>query len=82
MIKQEEIQVTKKVDVSIICDVCKKGFENIPENFAEIQEFTHINFTGGFDSVFGDGIECHIDICQNCLKEKLGEFIRRVNIEE
>jgi len=82
MIKQKEIQVTKKVDVAIVCDVCKKEFENISENIPETQEFTHIRFTGGFSSVFGDMSTFACDICQDCLKEKLGKYIRDVTEED
>jgi hypothetical protein len=82
MIKQEEIQVTKKVEVAIICDVCKKEFKNIPENIPETQEFHQIRFTGGFASVFGDMSTFELDICQHCLKNKLGEYIREAESNE
>jgi len=82
MIKQKEIQVTKKVDVAIICDICKKEFKATSENIPEIQEFTPIRFTGGFSSVFGDMSTFACDICQHCLKNKLGEYIRDVTEED
>lgn len=81
MIKQKEIQQTIKVDTHIICDVCKKEYSNTTENIAELQEFKHLRFTGGFSSVFGDMVDNELDICQHCLKEKLGQFFRQVNIE-
>lgn len=59
--------------VNITCDVCEKDYT---DNTFELQEFTHIKMFCGYGSVFGDGnwIEC--DICQNCLKEKFGQWIR------
>ena len=79
--------VTREEAVSITCDVCKKTFtygdyksKPWPEAL-EIQEFTHIRFAGGYNSVFGDMNKGELDICQHCLKQKLGEFIR-INPEE
>lgn len=31
---------------------------------------------GGYGSVFGDGDTLVLDMCQHCLKQKLGEFVR------
>ena len=55
------------------CCVCKKEYAD--DDHMEIQEFLCIDFTGGYGSVFGD--TCHVggNICQHCLKEKLGEFL-------
>ena len=57
----------------ITCDVCgKKTLEN---DVFELQEMQNINFIGGYTSIFGDGIEIDLDICQFCLKERLGDVI-------
>jgi hypothetical protein len=63
------------------CDVCKKTWEceGKIEDQMEIQEFTHLKWTGGYGSVFGDGVPKELDICQHCLKEKLGEWIQYPN---
>ena len=77
MIKYKEIKKmeTKKVLINVVCDVCKKKYL-FHEDEMEIQEFQHINFVGGYSSIFGDdvGIEC--DICQHCLKKLIGEYCR------
>ena len=65
---------------SIVCDVCKKEYSYT--NFMEIQEFKEIFVFGGFDSVFGDGSKKRLDICQHCLKEKLGEYFVDIEDEE
>jgi hypothetical protein len=78
-------ETTKEEVVSITCDVCKKVFkysDKMSMDTLEIQEFTHIGFTGGYQSVFGDMVKLELDICQHCLKEKLGESIRKVNLNE
>jgi len=59
---------------SVTCDVCGKTYLT-DKDFMEIQEFIGLNFVGGYDSVFGDMSHCTLDICQHCLKEKLGEWI-------
>ena len=67
-IEMEEIQVAK----NITCDVCKTKYDYEKDDM-EIQEFHHINFVGGFSSVFGDMNRVRGDICQHCLNKKLGE---------
>lgn len=66
--------IEHEVTESITCDICKKTFDK--EDIFEVQEFTHIKMSCGYGSVFGDGDSIELDICQNCLKEKLGEYIR------
>lgn len=74
----EKITEEKEVVKSMTCDICGKTYDKTfsTDNIFEVQEFTHIKFVGGYGSVFGDGDMVECDICQNCLKEKLGEYIR------
>ncbi len=60
-----------------MCDVCRIEYSAEEQPF-EFQEFAEISFRGGYGSVFGDGDDFELDICQHCLKEKLGAFIRNV----
>ena len=53
-----------------ICDRCKKEVDPTFEQ----QEACSIRFTGGYTSVFGDGNNIAIDLCQHCLKELCGDF--------
>lgn len=82
MINKKTVTQEKKITVSITCDVCKKTYNTnaleayATEDIFELQEFTHIKSNGGYGSVFGDGDDIECDICQHCLKEKLGDFIR------
>ena len=71
----------KKMDYleleSVTCDICGKTYfnsDNIGE--FEIQEFLYFNNICGYGSVFGDETKISLDICQHCLKEKLGEYIK------
>lgn len=77
--EKEEKKVVKKLE-SITCDVCKKEYNNGLDNMDiyEIQEFTHIDYVGGYGSIFGDDQKVQLDICQHCLKKTFGEKIRLI----
>ena len=77
MIKSYSVKVetTQEVQQALICDVCKKEFD-FKKDIMDIQESVRIRYTGGYGSVFGDGNVIEIDICQNCFKEKLGDYVR------
>ncbi len=75
--KKEKFLKELERDAYIICDVCHKEF-SLENDIIEVQEMHHLSFTGGYGSVFEDGQHYEIDICQNCVKEKLGAYIRKV----
>jgi len=64
---------------SMICDAC--GKEYVADNVFEIQEFHNIVFTGGYASVFGDGVDVRCDICQHCLYDMIHDFARYSNAD-
>jgi len=74
MIRQKK--VTKQVDEveSVVCDRCGKEYG---PNDLETEEFHHIRFTGGYESVFGDGVRVECDLCQHCLHEMIGDICRK-----
>ena len=57
----------------ITCDRCKVRFTVDDDGWHEIQT---IEFHAGYGSVFGDGLNVSIDLCQHCLKETLGQWLR------
>ena len=65
-------EVIQKVLVAVTCDKCKKEYDDI----MEMQEFLHYENDAGYGSVMGDGNRLRMDLCQHCVKEVLGEFIR------
>ena len=67
-------QVIKDDILSIICDVCKAEYPI--KDFAETQEFLNVELRGGFGSVFGDGSLIECNVCQHCLKNLLGAYLR------
>lgn len=80
MINKQKVEIKEEAEkiVSITCDVCGKTYIDRMENsdILEIQEFIHIKEYCGYGSIFGDGDIIELDICQHCLKEKLGQYIR------
>lgn len=72
------IATTTKFLESVVCDKCKTVYS--VDDVLELQEFHHISFTGGYDSVFGDMTKVECDICQHCLKEMIGSFCRMENL--
>jgi hypothetical protein len=79
MKKYKTVKIKAQEFVSMICDKC--GSEYFGQDILELQEFLHINFTGGYASVFGDGIHVECDICQHCLKEMIDNFCIKENID-
>jgi len=48
--------------IKYFCDKCEK---EVTDRF-EKQEMVCINFTGGYGSVFGDGLRFKLQLCQDC----------------
>lgn len=75
--KHYEERIANKVDhilQSITCDKCKRKFViDDPGDILEIEEMHHIEFRGGFGSVFGDENYIEVDICQYCLYDFIGD---------
>jgi len=74
----EEKETIVRYVTAYKCSVCKKEYTDI----MELQEFSTIEFEGGYASVFGDGAVGRLDICQHCLKERLGEFVEWQEYDE
>jgi len=72
MIIYKKEMVEQEVFDKLICDRCKK---EVQHDF-ELQESYSVHFWGGYSSVFGDGSEVECDLCQQCLKDLIGDFYR------
>ena len=77
MITYKEVTMeVQKVD-TIICDCCKKNMlSDDVGGFVEAQERLSWENRGGYGSIFGDGEEMSLDLCQHCIKKLLGEYIQ------
>lgn len=74
MKKYKEIKkrVITRVITGMICDKCNKKTDDV----MEYQEWLDVHFIGGYYSIFGDGKEMECQLCQNCMKELFGQFLR------
>jgi len=71
--KEEVIKIEETVE-SIECDCCHKTI--LPSDHIEWQELLNINFTGGYGSIFGDEVMLETQLCQYCVRDVLGKFLR------
>jgi len=74
VIKYKTEKVEQKITESIICDRCGREYDT--DTFLEAQEFLHIDFVGGYGSIFGDGSHIRCDLCQHCLMDLIQDFYR------
>ena len=57
----------------IRCDRCGKKAERGGLGFAEMMS---ISFDAGYGSIFGDGNRVEVDLCEACLRDTLGAWLR------
>jgi len=57
----------------IRCDRCGRQSE-LGE--VEFHESVSLELKAGYGSIFGDGNDVQIDLCQHCLKDLLGHWLR------
>jgi hypothetical protein len=79
--------ISQEIVTGMECDVCHKAHrigyvhdESIPEynkRQVEVNEFFTICHDCGYGSVFEDGLEIELHICQHCMNNLLGEIIRK-----
>lgn len=74
MKKFEKLVTEQDYLTSIICDCCKK--EYLETDIFEIEEFLSISKMVGYGSIFGDESIIELDLCQHCVKNFLGNYIR------
>ena len=71
--KAEEVTRTENVLESITCDVCGTTYDG--DDLA-VQEFLQINYQAGYGAELGDTNHIECDICEKCVIEKLGKYLR------
>jgi len=55
------------------CDRCQRRMT--PDDY-EWHEKLSVSFQGGYGSIFGDGYKVEVDLCQQCVKETLGAWLK------
>lgn len=63
------------VNTVCVCDRCGLEMHRQGSDF-EWQERVSIAFRAGYGSVFGDGNLVELDLCQHCLRDLLGPWLR------
>jgi antitoxin CcdA len=79
MRQYKDIEVKTRVCSEVTCDVCGKRIWPERGSSLDSQEAVHIEFTGGYGSIFGDESTFAVDLCQHCLKDRLGDVIRCID---
>jgi hypothetical protein len=57
----------------LVCDRCQRRDDG---DGMEGQEFISWSMSCGFGSVFGDMNHVDLDLCQHCIKEVLGQWVK------
>ena len=73
-----EITKSENRFIGFTCDRCATvvDIEADLRSVCEAQEALHIDFLGGYGSVFGDGYRVQCDLCQSCLHVLIKDFCR------
>ena len=75
MRKYKEVQKNDSALSEVICDKCKK-VASLENDNMDFHEWHYFHFTGGYDSIFGDGDEFECDFCQQCMMKVMGKYLR------
>lgn len=73
MLKHETVTVRQVC--AAVCDRCGREMARRDQD-GEWEERISIAYRGGYHSIFGDGNAVELDLCQHCLKEVLGPWLR------
>lgn len=70
-----QLKTTETISVvhQIRCDRCGKEVERGEIGFGEM---TSIGLDASYNSVFGDGNRVEVDLCEPCLRDTLGPWLR------
>lgn len=72
--KRKDVRAQSYVK-ELVCDRC--GREALCDDTdGEFHEFVSIESRAGYGSVFGAGNRVEIELCQHCIKDTLGSWIR------
>lgn len=68
----KDVQVQSQELIGFECSRCKARHD--AECSVEMQEILHWKNTGGYGSVWGDGVTVEVTLCQSCTMELFYEF--------
>ncbi len=70
----KKVKVEREEVIGIKCNNCKVVF-SYEDDIIEAQEVIHIERTGGYGSIIGDGAEYSLTLCQSCFVNILDDCI-------
>lgn len=74
-----EYRVVKSSEVcACVCDRC--GLRMVPSDI-EWGGKLSLSWRGGFGSVFGDGVLVSVDLCERCVRDALGQWLRCESVD-
>ena len=71
-IVKERVEQVQEVIIGLVCDKCKKYVS--AQDVIAYQECFHFNTTGGYGSVWGDGTDVSVTLCQHCVYDLLKDY--------
>ncbi len=76
-VAEDQVQIKAIEPMSFVhqirCDRCGNEAERGEIGFTQMRS---LGFDAGYDSVFGDGNRVQVDLCEPCLKDTLGAWLR------
>lgn len=76
MIHYKQEMAPIQVETTYECDRCHRQASSSKDSWIVFNEFLLFDRIGGYGSVFGDGNRIQLDLCQECVKDVLGRWIR------
>jgi hypothetical protein len=70
------LEYTEKTVLEVAGCTCDRCGRHMTADDLDWYERVSLAYRGGFGSIFGDGCEISIDLCQQCVKETLGAWLR------
>lgn len=67
----EKCEETVERVVGYKCNACQKVIDKGDYEFYEV---LNLNWTGGYGSIFGDGVTYNLCLCERCLKRLIGHY--------
>lgn len=71
----EKVRKTIEQFSALVCDKCGKRIE--ADDTMEMQETLTLVIQGGYAAVLGDGSVYDLDLCQVCVRDVLGPYLRQ-----
>ena len=71
-------KIQTAIETGFTCDCCGVTYtKDTPNGMFEVDEKVSIDFVGGYGSIFGDGRQIKLDLCQACVVDTLGALIEK-----